>query len=83
MQGQQTPRYQFGHAFHEPTRQSPWELFDEGLDAQQAVQEGPVLTGPVAERMQHAIQTLSQAEQFEVFVDLLPPDAAYPASDTG
>ncbi len=68
---------------NEPTHQSPWELFDEGLDAQQAVQEGPALDSPVAERVKHAVQTLAASEQFEVFVELLQPDAAYPASDTG
>lgn len=68
---------------NEPSRQSPWELFDEGLDAQQAVQEGPVMDSPVAERLKHALQTLSASEQFEVFVELLDPAAAYPASDTG
>ena len=67
----------------EPTHQSPWELFDEGLDAQRAAQEGPALDSPVAERLKHAVQVLSASEQFEVFVDLLEPDAAYPASDTG
>lgn len=68
---------------NEPSRQSPWELFDEGLDAQQAVQEGPVMDSPVAERLKHALHTLSASEQFEVFVELLDPAAAYPASDTG
>ena len=67
----------------EPTHQSPWELFDEGLDAQQAVQEGPTLDGPVTDRLKHAVQALSASEHFELFVDLLDPDAAYPASDTG
>ncbi len=67
----------------EPTHQSPWELFDEGLDAQQAVQEGPALDSPVADRLKHAVQALSASEHFELFVDLLDPDAAYPASDTG
>ncbi len=67
----------------QPTHQSPWELFDEGLDAQQAVQEGPALDSPVADRLKHAVQALSASEHFELFVDLLDPDAAYPASDTG
>ena len=67
----------------EPTHQSPWELFDEGLDAHTAAQEGPALDSPVAERLKHAVQILSASELFEVFVDLLEPDAAYPASDTG
>ncbi len=67
----------------EPTHQSPWELFDEGLDAQQAVREGPALDSPVADRLKHAVQALSASEHFELFVDLLDPDAAYPASDTG
>ena len=67
----------------EPTHQSPWELFDEGLDAQQAVQEGPALDNPAADRLKHAVQALSASEHFELFVDLLNPDAAYPASDTG
>ncbi len=67
----------------EPTHQSPWELFDEGLDAQQAVQEGPALDSPVTDRLKHAVQALSASEHFELFVDLVDPDAAYPASDTG
>ena len=67
----------------EPTHQSPWELFDEGLDAHTAAQESPALDSPVAERLKHAVQILSASELFEVFVDLLEPDAAYPASDTG
>ncbi len=67
----------------EPTHQSPWELFDEGLDAQQAVQEGPALDSPLSDRLKHAVQALSASEHFELFVDLLDPDAAYPASDTG
>ncbi|KAL0024726.1 hypothetical protein WJX77_011758 [Trebouxia sp. C0004] len=85
------PRPQTGHAHNdsdeddntEPTHQSPWELFDEGLDAQQAVQEGPALDSPVTDRLKHAVQALSASEHFELFVDLLDPDAAYPASDTG
>ncbi|KAL0034434.1 hypothetical protein WJX79_002167 [Trebouxia sp. C0005] len=85
------PRPQTGHAQDnsdeddntEPTHQSPWELFDEGLDAQQAVQEGPALDSPVTDRLKHAVQALSASEHFELFVDLLDPDAAYPASDTG
>ena len=67
----------------EPTHQSPWELFDEGLDAQQAVQEGPALEDPATERLKQAVSTLAASEQFEVFAGLLGPGAAYPASDTG
>ena len=82
---------QTGHAHNnsdeddntEPTHQSPWELFDEGLDAQQAVREGPALDSPVTDCLKHAVQALSASEHFELFVDLLDPDAAYPASDTG
>ena len=51
----------------EPTHQSPWELFDEGLDAQQAVREGPALDSPVTDRLKHVVQALSASEHFEVF----------------
>lgn len=67
----------------EPTRQSPWELFEEGLDSQQAAAEGPALEDALAERLKQATQTLAASQQFEVFADLLSPNKSYPAEDTG
>lgn len=67
----------------EPTRQSPWELFEEGLDSQQAAAEGPALDSALAEQLKQAVQTLASSHQFEVFADLLPASKAYPAEDTG
>lgn len=66
----------------QPSLQCPWELFDADLDPQQAAQEGPKLDAAVAERLKQAVDTMLAWEQFEVFVDLLPPDAAYP-TDSG
>ena len=67
----------------EPTRQSPWELFEEGLDSQQAAAEGPALEDALAERLKQATHTLAASQQFEVFADLLSPNKSYPAEDTG
>ena len=61
----------------------PWELFEEGLDSQQAAAEGPALDTALADRLQQAVHTLTASHHFAAFHDLLPPDQAYPASDTG
>ena len=66
----------------QPSLQSPWELFDADLDPQQAAQEGPQLDPVTAGRLTRAVDILMAWEQFEVFVDLLDPDAAYP-TDSG
>ena len=62
--------------------QSPWELFDADLDSHQAAQEGPQLEPALATRLKQAVDVLMARDQFEVFVDLLSPDAAYP-TDSG
>ena len=66
----------------QPSLQSPWELFDADLEPQQAAQEGPQMDALVADRLKQAVDALMAWEQFEVFVDLLEPHAAYPA-DSG
>lgn len=66
----------------QPSLQCPWELFDADLDPQQAAQEGPSLDPAVADHLKEAVNTLMAWEQFQVFADLLPPDAAYP-TDSG
>lgn len=67
----------------EPSRMCPWELFEEGLDSQQAAAEGPALDSALADRLQQAVHTLAASHYFAAFHDLLSPDQAYPASDTG
>ena len=61
----------------------PWELFEEGLDSQQAAAEGPALESALANSLQQAVHTLTASHHFSAFHDLLLPDQAYPASDTG
>lgn len=61
----------------------PWELFEEGLDSQQAAAEGPALDITLADSLHQAVQSLAASHHFAAFHDLLPPDQAYPASDTG
>lgn len=67
----------------EPSRMCPWELFEEGLDSQQAAAESPALDTALADSLQQAVHTLATSHHFAAFHDLLSPDQAYPASDTG
>ena len=67
----------------EPTRQSPWELFEEGLDSQQAAAEGPALDSALAAQLKQAMDTLAASHHFDVFAHLLPANKSYPAEDTG
>lgn len=67
----------------EPSRMCPWELFEEGLDSQQASAEGPALDPALADSLRHAVQTLAASHHFAAFHDLLQPHQSYPASDTG
>ncbi|KAL3137809.1 hypothetical protein ABBQ38_005065 [Trebouxia sp. C0009 RCD-2024] len=67
----------------EPSRMCPWELFEEGLDSQQAAAEGPALEATLADSLLHAMQTLAASHHFAAFHDLLLPHQSYPASDTG
>lgn len=61
----------------------PWELFEEGLDSQQAAAEGPALEAALADSLLHAVQILAASHHFAAFHDLLLPHQSYPASDTG
>ena len=79
MQDTEAPGSSGNNEEAQPSLQSPWELFDADLDPQQAAQEGPQMEPLVADRLKQAVDALMAWEQFEVFVDLLDPQAAYPA----
>ena len=67
----------------EPSRQSPWEMFRPGTDAEAARAEAPNLADEVAARALGAVEALMAAPRFRLFVDALQPGDCYPADPDG
>lgn len=67
----------------EPSRQSPWEMFRPGTDAEAARAEAPNLADEVAARALGAVEALMAAPGFRLFVDALQPGDCYLADPDG
>ena len=67
----------------DPSQHSPWELFDEGVSAEQMRAEAPSLHAPERQRLQAALKQLMRTRKYQLFCDTPSPDAVYATGDAG
>ena len=67
----------------DPSQHSPWELFDEGVSAEQMRAEAPSLHSAERQRLQAALKQLMRMRKYQLFCDTPSPDAVYATGDAG
>ena len=67
----------------DPSQHSPWELFDEGMSAEEMRAEAPSLDMQERQRLQAALKQLMQARKYQLFCKTPGPDAVYATGDEG
>ena len=67
----------------DPSQHSPWELFDEGMSAEEMRAEAPSLDMSERQRLQAALKQLMQTRKYQLFCKTPGPDAVYATGDEG
>ena len=67
----------------DPSQHSPWELFDEGMSAEEMRAEAPSLDMAERQRLQAALKPLMQTRKYQLFCQTPGPDAVYATDDEG
>ena len=67
----------------DPSQHSPWELFDEGMSAEEMRAEAPSLDMAERQRLQAALKQLMQTRKYQLFCQTPGPDAVYATGDEG
>lgn len=67
----------------DPSQHSPWELFDEGMSAEQMRAEAPSLDASEKRRLQAALEQLTHIRKYQLFCKTPGPDAVYATGDEG
>ena len=67
----------------DPSQHSPWELYDEGMSAEEMRAEAPSLDMSEKQLLQAALKQLMQIRKYQLFCKTPGPDAVYATGNEG